>query len=171
MSAPVHPYAANQWALSVSYASAANTRNERGDAGQNSGVAFGTHSYARKSRNGRAPERKELPKPEAFSITQESWQTEASQAYQEHFGDDKHAVKRLANTLECSVRTAENLYLGRTTPSGIHFLRSFAMIPEFEAAVRRLTNKEQSLDPTFERDLADFMTKAGNYFNRRQQGE
>jgi hypothetical protein len=36
-------------------------------------------------------------------------------------------------------RTAENFLLGRTTPSGIHFLRAYAMIPEFTAEVRRLT--------------------------------
>lgn len=122
----------------------------------------------RGSRNGsfRGQSRNVLAKPEAFSITQQSWSDRAAQAMRDHVGDDRHAAKRLCNILECSPRTAENFLLGRTTPSGIHFLRAYAMIPEFTAEVRRLTGKEASQDPTFERDLAAFLSRASQHLDR-----
>jgi hypothetical protein len=90
----------------------------------------------------------------------------SSQAMRDHVGDDRHAAKRLGNILECSPRTAENFLLGRTTPSGIHFLRAYAMIPEFTAEVRRLTGMQQSQDPAFERDLAMFLTRASQHLDK-----
>lgn len=106
-------------------------------------------------------------KPLAFELTQKAWMDASSQAMREHVGDDRHAAKRLGNILECSPRTAENFLLGRTTPSGIHFLRAYAMIPEFTAEVRRLTGMQQSMDPMFERDLANFMISASKYAEQR----
>lgn len=97
---------------------------------------------------------------DAFTLTQGEWTDVASTAMRTHVGDDRHAVKRLANILECSPRTAENYLLGRTAPSGIHFLRAYQAIPEFTAEVRRLTHMEASQDPQFERDLAEFLVRA-----------
>lgn len=82
-----------------------------------------------------------------------------------HVGEDRHAAKRLGNILECSPRTAENFLLGRTTPSGIHFLRAYAMIPTFTAEVRRLTGMAASQDPAFERDLAAFLVRASAHLD------
>lgn len=105
-------------------------------------------------------------KPLAFGLTQKDWSDTASKAMRDHVGDDRHAAKRLGNILECSPRTAENFLLGRTTPSGIHFLRAYAMIPEFTAEVRRLTGMAQSMDPAFERDLAQFLTRASSHLDK-----
>lgn len=105
-------------------------------------------------------------KPLAFGITQRGWLDQSSAAMRAHVGDDRHAAKRLGNILECSPRTAENFLLGRTTPSGIHFLRAYAMIPEFTAEVRRLTNQQATQDPAFERDLAMFLTRASQHLDQ-----
>lgn len=107
-------------------------------------------------------------KPLAFGVTQLEWNELASNAMRAHVGDDRHATKRLSHILECSPRTAENYLLGRTTPSGIYFLRAYAMIPEFTAEIRRLTGMEASLDPAFERDLASFLTRAGQHLASRR---
>lgn len=112
--------------------------------------------------------RGENAKPLAFEISQGGWNDVASGAMRAHVGDDKHAAKRLSRILECSPRTAENYLLGRTTPSGIHFLRAYAVIPEFTAEVRRLTGMQQSLDPEFERDLAAFLNRADKHLAQRR---
>lgn len=112
-----------------------------------------------------------IAKPLAFGLTQKDWSDTSSAAMRAHVGDDRHASKRLGNILECSPRTAENFLLGRTTPSGIHFLRAYAMIPEFTAEVRRLTGMQQSQDPAFERDLAMFLTRASQHLDRTKPGE
>ncbi len=105
-------------------------------------------------------------KPLAFELTQRAWMDASAAAMRAHVGDDRHAAKRLGTILECSPRTAENFLLARTTPSGIHFLRAYAMIPEFTAEVRRLTGMAQSMDPAFERDLAVFLTRASNHLDK-----
>jgi hypothetical protein len=110
-------------------------------------------------------------KPLAFGLTQKDWSDTSSAAMRSHVGDDRHAAKRLGNILECSPRTAENFLLGRTTPSGIHFLRAYAMIPEFTAEVRRLTGMQSSQDPTFERDLANFLVRASKHLDQMQNSE
>lgn len=151
----------------MSSTSAEDTRKSSGNAGLN--VRDVGHRQFRG--NARGNFRGENVKPLAFELTQKGWSDTASAAMRAHVGDDRHAAKRLGNILECSPRTAENFLLGRTTPSGIHFLRAYAMIPEFTAEVRRLTGMAQSMDPTFERDLAVFLTRASKHLDNTGRGE
>lgn len=129
---------------------------ERADDTGNGSVSVGKKTYGRKA----AHRRVETTRPLAFGITQVEWTDTSSKAMQDHVGNDRHAASRLSRILECSPRMAEGYLQGRTAPSGIHFLRAYAMIPEFTAEVRRLTGMEQSLDPAFERDLAQFLVRA-----------
>jgi hypothetical protein len=147
--------------------SAQNARNSDGLAALNTGAASARRSRGRDSRNTSG----QNAKPLAFELTQKAWSDTASKAMRDHCGDDRHAAKRLGNILECSPRTAENFLLGRTTPSGIHFLRAYAMIPEFTAEVRRLTGMAQSMDPKFERDLAMFLTSASRHLDSTKGDE
>ncbi len=39
----------------------------------------------------------------------------------------------------------------KTAPSGIHFLRALAVIPEFQAEVRRIAAMQTDMDPELER--------------------
>lgn len=110
-------------------------------------------------------------KPLAFGITQLEWSERSSEAMRTHVGDDRHAAKKLSTILECSPRTAENFLLGRTTPSGIHFLRAYASIPEFTAEVRRLTRMEQSMDPLFEQAAMAFLRVAQARLPQLTEGE
>lgn len=142
--------------------SAHHARNDDGAASLNMGGSIARRVRGDIRRNSHA----QNAKPLAFELTQLAWQEAASKAMRDHVGEDRHAAKRLGNILECSPRTAENFLLGRTTPSGIHFLRAYAMIPEFTAEVRRLTGMAQSLDPAFERDLAVFLTRATSHLDK-----
>jgi hypothetical protein len=87
----------------------------------------------------------------AYEITQGDWLKASQTAMQAHVGDNRSSAKKLADILECSPRTAENYLQGRTAPSGIHFLRALAVIPEFQAEVRRISQMQSDLDPEFER--------------------
>lgn len=87
----------------------------------------------------------------AYEITQGDWLKASQTAMQAHVGDDRSGAKKLADILECSPRTAENYLQGRTAPSGLHFLRALASIPEFQAEVRRLSAMQADMDPEFDR--------------------
>jgi len=87
----------------------------------------------------------------AFNITQGDWLKQSQAAMQAFVGTDRSGAKKISNVLDCSPRTAENYLQGRTAPSGIHFLRALACIPEFEAEVRRLSAMESDMDPEFDR--------------------
>lgn len=87
----------------------------------------------------------------AYEITQGDWIRASQKAMQAHVGNDKSGAKLLADILECSPRTAENYLQGRTAPSGLHFLRALASIPEFQAEVRRLSAMQADRDPEFDR--------------------
>jgi hypothetical protein len=146
----------------VSVESAHNAQNGNGAGALNGHAAIGRRDRGDRRGNNSG----QNAKPLAFELTQKAWMDAASQAMRDHVGDDRHAAKRLGNILECSPRTAENFLLGRTTPSGIHFLRAYAMIPEFTAEVRRLTGMAQSMDPAFERDLSAFLVRASNHLDK-----
>lgn len=72
------------------------------------------------------------------------------------FGEERHAVKRLARVTGASNRTAENWIRGENTPDAFHLLRLIATVPELASEVRRLTAMTDA-DPEFARDFCRAM--------------
>jgi hypothetical protein len=99
-------------------------------------------------RNIRGRDTRALP---AYTITQGDWLKKSQAAMLAFVGEDRSGAKKISDALDCSPRTAENYLQGRTAPSGIHFLRALAAIPEFEAEVRRLSAMQADMDPEFDR--------------------
>lgn len=90
----------------------------------------------------------------AFGLTQLEWNEISAEAMRRHVGNDRSGAKLIADRLECSPRTAENYLQAKTAPSGIHFLRALAVIPEFQAEVRRISQMQTDMDPELERATA-----------------
>lgn len=68
------------------------------------------------------------------------------------FGEERHAVKRLARVTGASNRSAENWIRGENAPDAFHLLRLIATVPELASEVRRLTAMTDA-DPEFARDF------------------
>ncbi len=90
--------------------------------------------------------------------------TTIAERLRDHFGDDRHAVRKLAEAANTNERTAENWLLGKNAPGVLHFLKLMAAIPSLQAEVRRLCAMEADLDPELARDMQALITT----FQRRQ---
>lgn len=92
-----------------------------------------------------------------FAINQGEYTDRVRGALQTAFGRLGHPVKHLAKCADVNITTAKNWLDGRSTPQGLHLLRLFAMVPELQAEVRRLTGMMADGDPEFDRALNDLL--------------
>lgn len=84
-------------------------------------------------------------------LTPEGLALKVKTCVRRHFGDERHAVKKLSNRAGCDERTARNWWEGRNAPAGHALINLALQVPELRAELRRLLDLEADLDPEMER--------------------
>ena len=105
----------------------------------------------------------------AFAMTTAQWNRASSGAIAAHMRDTGLTLKEVAQKIGCSDRTAENYVQGRTSPAGLHFLRCIAVIPEFEAEVRRVTSMMMDFDPRAHHAALELVRAAQKFVDARDR--
>lgn len=91
----------------------------------------------------------------AFNIGQDEFTAAICGALRRAFGEERSAVKRVAQVANSNIRAAENWWSGKNPPNGLHLTRLVAMVPEVQAEFRRLAAMESDLDPEIERHILE----------------
>ena len=103
--------------------------------------------------------------PTAYALEASDVAAMVSRSLQQDFGQERHAVKKIAGGTGAGLKTAENWLGGRCAPDAANLLKLMAMSPVLAGEVRRLTAMEANLDPEFERA----MSQAVNLFMRMRE--
>lgn len=165
--ANVAPDAPRQsWVVSMGNSRGAFTRNVQGDDVNNLRGAP-PRKFSGNVRNIFRGEPKDFERAPAFEMTTAEWNETSSGAINAHMRDNGLSLKELAQEIGCSDRTAENYVSGRTAPAGLHFLRCIAVIPEFQAEVRRVSAMAGEADPMADAAAHALMRAAQKFLDAR----
>ncbi len=99
----------------------------------------------------------------------DDWNEASAEAFTEHMNTERLTSKELARKIGCSHRTVENYISGRTSPAGLHFLRSLAVIPQFEARVRQVVGMISTMDPRAEHAALSLVQAAMKFLDARAE--
>lgn len=92
----------------------------------------------------------------ALAIDTNDYTTIVRDCLHEHFGRSRSAIKEIARAANCNERAAENWWLGKNGPGGLHLLRLAAQVPNLQSELRRLMAMDAEHDAAFMRDFITF---------------
>ncbi|HEX3809580.1 MAG TPA: helix-turn-helix transcriptional regulator [Rhizomicrobium sp.] len=104
-------------------------------------------------------------------MTTADWNEMSADAFNQHMREEGIGQKEMADKLGVSDRTLENYVQAKTAPSGLHFLRAIAVIPQFEAKVRWVSALHAEGNPAANREALELVRAAQKFLDARDRGQ